>query len=204
MLTRNEWQPTVRNQFPIEDTNNSQGRRNVTTATRGIGDADLAAINKLQPFTFGEDAEGHPLVALRELSNYDKHHVIVPTVHAYSMQIRPIKDGPWLSITHPRLAFQPGKQTEFNMWLKGVNGADVAQIEFAEPSPDGVLLRLTLENVTQPVPELVHGEIPVEHAFWTPNASANLTRLEQIRDLVWAVLAETDERWKLEDRSEGR
>lgn len=201
MLQRNDWPSSVRHQFPIEDTYNSKGRKNITDATRGVSDGDLEAINKLQPFTLGDDAEGHPLVALRALSNYDKHHVIVPIVHSHALQIKPAGSDQWVSATHASLAFPAGRRTPVNWWLQGIKGAEAESIDVPSPNPDGVILRLVLKDVTQPRPELFVDDIPIEMVFWTPETYANYARLEQIRDQLWDVLRETDQRWTAEDTS---
>lgn len=199
MLDRNGWPPTRRNQFPIESVSNSHSRRALRDQTNGIRGSDLAAIEALQPFTLGEDADGHPLAALRDLSNYDKHRVIIPSLHSYAIKTRLTEGGEWVPITDVRLAFRPGVETPFNSWLQGVIGADIEKFAMHGPNPENHILDLTLVNVTQPVPKLIHSEISLEYSFWSPTNAANLSRLAQVRDALWAILRETSTRWAAED-----
>jgi hypothetical protein len=201
MLERNSWPPTVRHQFPIESVNNGKARKNLTEQTRGIRSSDRTAIDAIQPFTFREDADGHPLAALRDLSNYDKHHVILPTVHSYAMQIKLPGSDQWIPVTDARLAFRPGVETPINFWLQEVIGAEMETFDLRGPNPGHELLVLKLNNVTDAEPRAQTGEIPIEYAFWSPNNAATLTRLEQIRDVLRAFLQETSERWISEDQS---
>lgn len=203
MLERNEWPPSANHQFPIESVNNSRGRRNVREQTTGVNDADRAAIDAAQPFTLGDDADAHPLAAIRDLSNYDKHHVILPTVHAYAIKIRLPGQPDWVPITDVRLAFRPGVETALNFWLRGVAGGEIDTFELHGPNPEHEIIRLKLKNVTAAEPRMVHDEIPTEYAFWSPRNAANPARLEQMRDFMWALLRETSDRWLAEDQSVG-
>jgi hypothetical protein len=93
ILVKTKTPPTFRSQFPIvgagtKDRPNPadeyafQKRRMLRSCISG--DAE-AIIDSLQPFNRGADYQGDPLWILQELSNIDKHRLLVTTVHRVSL-----------------------------------------------------------------------------------------------------------------------
>jgi hypothetical protein len=86
-------EPSTDNQFPICDSGGaywSIGRKGQPSTRdfrlRGLSADHLAVIDSCQPYRSYTPGKQHPLSALRELSNHDKHRLVHTTLFAISLK----------------------------------------------------------------------------------------------------------------------
>lgn len=83
LLYADDREPTKRNAFPIFDQLPAgDSRRTWNGMVAGLDAAAVSFIERCQPYHRGNGPRGHTLHALRELSNEDKHRLLLPAVAA--------------------------------------------------------------------------------------------------------------------------
>ena len=156
--------------FPILDRTpaSAQQKRRWDKRLEGVGSAEQQIIAAVQPYAqFSAGEVGHaPLHALRELSNEDKHRMILARYSAI-----PPKEG---------IEVRVGE-------CRDVKPIEKVELHANKPLEDGSPVLSAAVEITGPAPFAhVKANFPFEAAFG-PNMS-RLSGLGQIRDAVCAIL----------------
>lgn len=160
--------------FPIRDTEplTERARRRWDAQLEGVPDLAVEIIRRSQPFAGPQESpDQHALAALRELSNEDKHRVILSR-HG-SVQGLP--------------GIEVGSAGERDLEVEGR-----AEIMVNRPLADGdVVIKMPI-TITGPNPRLdLSADLPFEPAFGSNMARAS--GLTQMMDAVGGVLAALQE-----------
>jgi hypothetical protein len=82
----------ARTQYPIASQSEAQFESMAKRCIPGLSEKHRAMVKKTQPYNAGDRAEFHPLYALAELSNADKHRIINPTYSAMKSSAKDVLD----------------------------------------------------------------------------------------------------------------
>ncbi|HET6999554.1 MAG TPA: hypothetical protein VFI03_13320 [Solirubrobacterales bacterium] len=141
--------PTMGNAFPIFLEGPQTSRRKEALWARqlaGIAEEAIPLIDQIQPYKRGEDARFDALACLKELSNEDKHRVVLQTLNAI----------PDPNDAAPDLDFE----------YLDVEPIESYQLHAMKPLANGDLVMEAAIKITGPEPNIrIKGELPVEVAF---------------------------------------
>jgi len=157
--------PGDNHQFPILS---SPQPKKFARLTAEVSPLAAAVIERVQPYNGGDGVDAHTLTALRELSNEDKHRVILPT--ATAIPVDALK-----------------KRGSFELMA----ARDVGEIEGMEvvgdkPLKNGEEVMSAAIEITGPNPEIqMKGDLPFDVAFGKHMVS--MTGLAQVNGSVYAV-----------------
>lgn len=168
--------PVGRTQFPIYSDRDefmsqvavpaTRGQRGPLTGLDPLGEI-FNLIESYQPYHRTDETDAHPLIALSDLSNADKHRTILTS--ATSHRIDPTRHRPDITFDGVDIEYVGSAVFRYDQALR--DGAEVLRGQF---------------KVTGPTPQvLVHGNLVTDLAFG--EALVTTDGLETIRRAVWGI-----------------
>ncbi len=85
--------PNGSTQFPIASRSESQFEKMADTRIPGLSAEHRALVKRVQPYHRGDEADSDPLAVLANLSNTDKHRIVIPTYSFMENEASEILDG---------------------------------------------------------------------------------------------------------------